>query len=34
LMVVRGFAIGEAEDAEVVFIAGTVSASYADLGRG
>jgi hypothetical protein len=31
LMVMRGFAIGEAEDAEIVFVAGAVSASYPDL---
>jgi hypothetical protein len=31
LMVMRGFAIREAEDAEVVFVAGAVSASYPNL---
>jgi hypothetical protein len=34
LVVVGGFAIREAEDAEVVFVAGAVSASYADLKSG
>jgi hypothetical protein len=30
-MVMRGFAIREAEDAEIVFVAGAVSTSYSDL---